>query len=65
MADAGTERVIFADDAGNFYELPRETFEGARVAPERRAELEATLADDDTAGFLNPQPLPPRPPEAG
>lgn len=60
MADERTELVIFADGAGELYELPREIIEGARVSPARRAELEAQLGDDDTAGFLNPQPLPPR-----
>ena len=51
MADETIEVVVLEDKNGNYYVLPRETLEQARVPEEDRAELERSMSDD-TQGFF-------------
>jgi hypothetical protein len=49
--DDATEMLVFRDETGAFYLLPRLVFEAARVPAEGVPELEAALRDEDVQGY--------------
>lgn len=58
MADnQGEEVLTFVDEGGNYYQIPRATFEQLRVPDDQKAALEQALRGDDTSGFSKFSPL--------
>ncbi len=51
MANEPTEVFVFTDASGNFYQVPRATFEQWRVPDDQKADIERMLGRDDVAGF--------------
>jgi len=51
MTETADAMLILSDQAGNYYLLPRETVERARVPEEQNAAIERALAREDVAGF--------------
>ncbi len=57
MANEPTEVFVFTDAAGNYYQVPRATFEQCRVPDDQKAEVERMFGQDDVAGFAQENPL--------
>ena len=51
-AQGQQEVLLFADGQGNYYQIPRAVFEQGRVPDDQKAQVEHTLNQDDTSGFL-------------
>jgi len=52
-----TNAVVLRDFEGNYYVLPSEVVERARVPEARRAELEAALGGDDVTAYSMTQSI--------
>lgn len=50
MAGLGLDVFILKDEDGEYYEIPRDTIEAARVAGARKAELDELLKEPEVQG---------------
>ena len=57
MGHEPAEMFVFTDAAGNYYQVPRATFEQWRVPDDQKAEVERMFARDDVAGFAQENTL--------
>jgi hypothetical protein len=53
MSSEQAEMLIFADGKGDYYRIPRSVLEQGRVPEDQKAQLEQSLNQEDTTGFLN------------
>jgi hypothetical protein len=54
MTNKRSKYVVFKDEEGRYYLLPRQTWEEARVADQRQAEVEAIVSRGaDVEGFAS------------
>ena len=51
QSEGSQEVLIFADGAGNYYQIPRAVLEQGRVPDEQKAQLEQALNQEDVSGF--------------
>jgi hypothetical protein len=53
MGNEGMEVVVFSDQDGNYYALPRQTLEQARVPTEHKGEVEKLVRQGEVVGYAD------------